>query len=360
VLPELSNQLTEWERGILDRVDDYRDTIFAILGFCSLWFFDASTRERRSYIGVFQGRHLSPVCKKSSSLNTQPQKDVCPDLGVVIRAQTGIVGEVKKNFPSDDRRARKIFDQLNSYDQELTGWPTDNGELQSHELALLVHQTTSWAARRFYSRGVGDGSIKFERPFSIFVFNRSDQRVPYFFFQAVEGEICAIEADLDPYQGVPVPMQALMDLHSRSKLYDGEPPLPYLLDLIWEHVVIPLASENTRFARLRSNQKLEVDVFVDDIVEKLHEGFSFSHWHTQYPDRQPLIPRKEWVLKACRFLVQSKEARWVTEDAELRVFYRKYQDVLGHFVRLQAESEAEKDLQPMFPMFEEGTSGSSN
>jgi len=110
---DLHKLTIEKEKKIKDRIDDYRDTIFAILGFCSLWFFDTSTQSNRPQIRMFQGRHLSPA----SSLN---EDAVCPDLGIVANKQTGIIGEVKKNFPRDgEQRKKDIFKQLKSYDREL-------------------------------------------------------------------------------------------------------------------------------------------------------------------------------------------------------------------------------------------------
>lgn len=352
---ELDGQVQQEEKRIRVKIDDYKDSISAILGFCSLWFFDTTTGQNQPHIRVFQGRRLSLACTYNQSGDPQSQNNVCPDLGIVAREQNGILGEVKKNFPrNDDRRQRKIFDQLRSYDQELMGWPTHSGEIESHSLVLLVHQTTSRAAQDAYGRLAKEDALEFARPFSIVQFNRSDQSQSYFFFQAVQGVVDEIKDGIDLHNGTQVPMQALMEPHAKSKLYDAEPPLAYLSSLIWEHVIVDLASEEPKFARLRSNQKLEINVSIEDIVQKLHEGFSFSHWHKKFKDRQPQVPRKEWVQKACRFLVESKEARWVTENTELLVFYRKYNDIHKHFVALQAESEAGKRLHRMFPGFEAG------
>lgn len=353
MLSDLDKQINGQDKRIQAQIDDYRDTIFSILGFCSLWFFDAATNQNRTYVKVFQGRHLSPVDKDSQITHEQHKKDVCPDLGIVIRDQVGILGEVKKNFPKGhDERGKEIFAQLKAYDQELIGWPTNNERLQSHELVLLVHQTTSRAAQDFYTKDVKEGDLRFDRPFSIVQFNRSDQRVPYFFFQLVEGKIDKIEGSVDLYHGIQVPMKNLLALYSVIKLYDAKPPLAYLLNLIWDHVLTPLASEDPKFERLRINQKLEITVVVEDIIKRLHEGFSFFRWHTQYPNRQPQVPHKEWVQEACQFLVEVKEARWAKDNTELIVFYRKYADVLAHFVHLLAESETKDVLQPKIPGFE--------
>ena len=298
---ELNRLTAEKEKKIKDRIDDYVDTVFAILGFCSLWSFDRETRSNRPEVRTFQGRHLSRAI-------SEPGDDVTPDLGIAIGKQAGIIGEVKKNFPRDgNARKDDIFKQLKTYDQELTGWPTDDEKIAGHEIALLVHQTTYKSACDYYDQIKDDKGTKFARNFAIFLFNRSDQRVPYFFFQICNGKIEEILGNTDIYNGVQVPMTALLSMYSRSKLYDAEPPVPYLTDLIWESVIAQMASEDERYPRLRRNQKIEISISVTEIADKLSEEFSFAHWHTEYPSRQPKTPRIEWVRNACQFMVEAKK-----------------------------------------------------
>jgi hypothetical protein len=348
---EQQNPIEKHEKAIRVEIDDYKDTIFAILGFCSLWFFDRGRRTNRPYTIVFQGRHLVPSYQISSGELTSEPREICPDLGVVVNGNKGILGEVKKNFPprANDDRARRIVDQLKSYDQNLTGWPTNDGKLASHEIVLLVHQTTSKRAQEYFAENLNAGRLGFTRPFAILQFNRSDQRVPYFFFQTVQG-VASHPLDIDLSEGIQVPMEALVNLYSESKLYDAEPPLAYTLHLMWEQVIVRIASENPHFERLHRNQKIEVAVEIDQIVKILHEGFSFwRRWYKDTAENQPHLPKREWVERACQFMVDTGEARWSFERNALIVLYSKHEDILGHFVRLQAESEAKSELQPELP-----------
>jgi len=337
---ELSRLTAEKEKKVRDRIDDYVDTVFAILGFCSLWSFDPVTRSNRPEVRTFQGRHLSRA-------STEQEDDVTPDLGIAIGTRVGIIGEVKKNFPRDgNSRKEDIFKQLKTYDQELIGWPTDDEKITGHEIALLVHQTTYRSACDYYGQVKAEEEAKFTHNFGIFQFNRSDQRVPYFFFQLCDGKIDELLGNTDIYNGVQVPMTALLSMYSRSKLYDAEPPAPYLADLIWESVIAQIASEDERYPRLRRNQKIEVSISVAEIADKLWEGFSFAHWHMEYPSRQPKTPRIEWVRNACQFMVEIKEAVWNKQDYDLVVNYRKLDAPLEHFIHLHAEMEARQTLQP--------------
>lgn len=348
---DFDKQKNECEKIIRVKIDDYFDTIHAILGFCSLWFYDTTTQMSRLNIKVFQGRRLTKINDLANE--EKVKNEICPDFGIVINNDGGILGEVKKNFPKNEENERQktIFDQLKSYDNELDWWPTNNGKLNSHNIVLVVHQSTSRRAQDYYSEKYNSKEIKFTYPFSICQFNRSDQRVPYYFFQLVTGEISNAMGNVDLYNGVQVPMAPLSKLYAKSPLYDAEPPLSYLLNLIWIHVVIPAVSENENFGRIKKNQTIELKLKVNDIIERLHEGFSFVHWHRDNPEHQPHIPKKEWIQKACNFLVKIEKAKWITNGEELTIYFTKaIEDISEYFIKLEAEDQAKEIIQPMFTL----------
>ena len=71
------------------------------------------------------------------------------------------------------------------------------------------------------------------------------------------------------------------------------------------------------------------------IVGVLHQGFSFRILHDNNEERQPKIPKKEWVMRACERLVELNEASWVDSTKKaIKIFFRKYNDVLGYFIEL--------------------------
>ena len=336
-------------------VDDYTDTIHAIIGFVNLYLLDDKTFQPRPQVKGFQGRHLSPLPTEKQTGGPGVEKYVSPDLGIVIEESRGILGEVKKNFPKEDmERGNKIFVQLKGYDQNLIGWPTVSQQVKSHEIVLLVHLKTSAYAKEFYEEHVCQTGAVFERPFSIVEFGRHSQVEEYFLLKTGLGEPTEIGGEKKLKYSVSVPMRVFLHDYAKSKLYDAQPPLPYLAELIWRHVCTPIASEDPKFEHLRKNQKVEVALAIEDIIERLNEGFSFSFWHSQHPERQPRIPRTEWVKQACQFLVESGEAEWVkgSEETELIIFYRKYDDPKEHFNLSHASLEEKKTAEPMLPGFE--------
>jgi hypothetical protein len=325
------------EKQLRDKIDDYLHTIYAIIGFLNFYLYDDSTKSNRPGVIVFQGRKFDPSAASRKQLGDRAPAYVTPDLGAYVPDGCSILGEVKKSFPADRSLWWDDFVQLISYDDELIGWPCASERVPTHDIALLVHQSRAVAVRKYIEERVGN-EIKLIRPFALIQFNRTDERRAYFFFQRVYGRLSDIQLDARLDEGVPVPMDVFLNKYSTIKLYDAEPPLPYMIELIWTHVVLPIASDSPRFLTLAKNQQMEVDVSVTTIVEQLHVGFSFSCWHGRSTARQPQAPAREWVIRACTQLVLAGEAIWLEPSrTTIRVYFRKYEDVLGHFTEMCAQ-----------------------
>lgn len=354
MVKELEERIQERINKIRIEIDDYKDTVFAIIGFVNLYYLDEKSYKPRPNVKRFQGRKLTSVIVDEAE-GREKEIDISPDFGIVINNEKAIVGEVKKNFPKEDKeRAKKIFEQLKNYDSNIKGWPGQTKEIESHELTLLVHLTTSPYAVEYYRNSLPEEGIEFERQLSIIEFTRIEQMQHFFHYKVVLGEVTEIGEDKKLVYGIQVPMSALLKEYARTKIYDGVPPLPYLVNLIWFHVITPLAAEDTKFESLRKNQNLEIAVGVDKIAEQLNEGFSFNHWHKYDRDRQTSVPRIEWVKEACNFLVQTEEAEWAKGSAndKLIVFYRKYEDTEQHFIESYVAIQEKKKETPILPGLE--------
>jgi hypothetical protein len=317
----------------LNKIEDYKTTVHAILGFINFYRFDDATKTFREDVLVFQGRHLDPSPARSTNSEGNTIKYVTPDFGVLLPTNHGVLGEAKKSFPKDATHWMDDFAQLMSYDDDLTGWPSRDGKVQNHDIVLLVEQARAVRVREFFEKN--RSSVKFMRPFVIVEFNRADEGSQFYFFRRCNGTGRLSEPTVDEAlkYGTKVPMEKLVASYSVVLIYDDEPPLPYMIYLIWEHIVIRAASDMPKFELLKRKQKMQIDLKVEKIARDLHEGFSFRTLHGDSNERQPEIPRREWVERACEELVVLKEAEWLDDTKkEIRVFFRKYDDVLTHFV----------------------------
>jgi len=328
------------ERRFDDEIDNYSDSLFAIIGFVNFYRYDDRSRTMRTDVKVFQGRRLTPSPAKAVNGNGQSVEWVTPDLGVLLSTGDGVLGEVKQSFPADQNHWFDTFDQLMSYDDDLTGWPCPGEKVTSHDVVLLLHQSRAVAVRKFYEANK-DGRISFVRPFCMVEYNRSNQSQAYIFFRTVTGTLSDSGVDQRLEVGVQVPMEKLTGTYSAIKIWDSEPPLPYLLAVIWEHVINFKASEDLKYPVLKKRQKIAVEVSVSEIMDELHTRFSFNQLNPVANDRQPRIPKQEWVQKACDKLVSVGHAEWTNRsEGKLKVRFTRLDSVLDHFKEMCAGDPA--------------------
>lgn len=336
------------KKRVLDDIDDYQDSVFAIIGFANFYRFDDATKTMRDDVLVFQGRRFTPSPAKAVNSDGHTVEFVTPDVGILLSTNSGVLAEVKKSFPADEQHWIDDFQQLMAYDDDLTGWPSATGTVPAHDVVLLVHWSRGRAVCKFYEKNQG-GTIRFSRPFCIVEFNRSNERQAYFSFRSATGNLSHADVNAKLENGVQVPMHALTRAYSEIKIYDHEPPLAYMLHLIWEQVINAKASENPKYPALKKRQRIDVEVTVEEVVDELHQKFSFHPLHTQTGERQPKIPKAEWVQRAFDRLVKAGDAEWLDRSkGTLKAKFTRHDDVLAHFVELCAADQNSRGQLPLF------------
>jgi hypothetical protein len=333
---------------IRDDITDYQDSVFAIIGFANFYRFDDRTKTMRSDVVIFQGRRLAPSPAKSVNSDGNPVDFVTPDLGILLPSNSGVLAEVKKSFPANEQYWFDDFEQLMAYDDDLRGWPSDSGTVPTHDVVLLLHQSRARAVSKFYEKHRGK-TIRFQRPFCIVEFNRSNERNAYFFFRKENGDLTEPKINERLDNGVQVPMFALTGTYSEIKIYDSEPPLAYMLHLIWEQVINNKASENPKYPSLRKKQRIDVEVSVEEVVNELCQKFSFHPMQTETGERQPKIPKADWVQRAFDRLVKAGDAEWLDRaKGRLKAKFTRHEDVLAYFVELCAADQENRGQLPLF------------
>lgn len=310
---------------IENKIDNYNQTIIAIVGFMNFYRYDS----KQTPVVLFQGRKLQPSQNKNSEY-------VTPDIGILLPNNLGVLGEVKHSFPRDKNLWSDVITQLLKYDDNLIGWPKEDGIVQNHDVVLLTQQARARAVGNYFREKINIGEISFKRPFIIVEYNLTSERQDYFFFRIEEGALTDEDVNAKLQEGVPVPMIKLLQHCAAVKLYDDMPELPYLMHLIWVYVVLDKASELEQFKNLAKNQKLDVVLTVDEIVDTLRNGYSFRLLNSENSDRQPSIPKKAWVKEACQKFVLWGEAKW-NDDLKSSLTFRchkKYDDTLKHFIQM--------------------------
>ena len=88
----------DYKEKLHNKIDDYKQTIQAMVGFLNFYRYDDESRKMRDNIKIFQGRNLTPSLNKSTNENGDKIDYVTPDLGILLASNNGVLGEVKKVF----------------------------------------------------------------------------------------------------------------------------------------------------------------------------------------------------------------------------------------------------------------------
>lgn len=309
---------------ILAAIDDYENTAFAMLGLANLYRFDDQARSFREHVRFFQGRRFTTSAANRRSSST----DVTPDLAIVMNEDSACVAEVKMSLPGDRSLWGKTIEQLERYDDDLLGWPGSAGRVGTHDVMLVVHQMRIAIVDVIKSK-LDAGDLKFERPFVVLSFIRSDQRDTFFLFRLEFGEPTFTPVRQKLASPVAIPGDVIAVYYGRFKLWDSRPPIPYVMDLIWREVVADRAASDDRFPSLRRNSRLPVELSVAEIAAYLQENFSFDQSlaidaSDAERQRQPSVPRVEWVRAAISAFVDCGQGRWLDEQrARCAIDYQK-------------------------------------
>ncbi len=319
---------------VLEDIDDYKNTAFAMIGLANLYRFDDSAKSFRGDVQFFQGRRFDT----SSRNRRTPSSTVTPDLAILVKGQDAAVAEVKVSLPKDRNLWQRVLEQLERYDDDLTGWPTNNGKVKSHDIVLMFHQMRV-ALVDVLREAIAAGQVRFERPLYGVSFVISTQKDTFLLLRLEMGAPTFDPVRLRLREPVSVPFEVIAVHYGRFKLWDSRPPIPYLMDLIWREVVADRAASDDRFATLRRNSHLPVRLTVNETAEYLQENFAFNQSlgekHSGVEgERQPLIPHSEWVRAAIDTFAATGLGRWVDDKQEqCEIDYRKENLNVEEFAR---------------------------
>ena len=321
-----------------DEIDSYEMSVLAAIGFLNFFRYDDKAKAMSGKSKIWQGRKMKTSSANKISQNT----DVTPDLVIQVDDKNGVLAEVKYSFPMDQAHWMDDFNQLKSYDDDLLNWETTNKKIANHEIVLLPEQSRAVAVRKFYEKLSEKGNF-IDKNFAIVEFNRADQGKAFLFFRLQYGDLkSSSELNSRLQDGVKVPIEKLFLSYSKCKIYDSKPPMPYLLNLIWEAVVIAKASGDPKFSHLRRNGTIKVDVTLEEIKEELTQSYSFRPINSDNNLHSDIS--MSWIREAMEILVSAELAEWKDADhSGATVSFKKYERAIDAFKQICAEHQKATD-----------------
>lgn len=313
-------------------VDSYKDTVSAILAFVHEMIWDEARRQAR----------LDTIHEHGSPQSWNSGADpVTPDLAFVCPQEFAVIGEAKMSLGGHGDRGR-LRDQLAKYDRVMQAWLSpEPPRAPLGGVVLLTHQSRKVDAEEYLVGELEANRYQPRCPIAIVAYNRNDQSSVHYALERSWGGLVPPSKDQKLRRVVNVKLEHLLMAYGGVKFYDADPPMPYLLQVIWDGVLPPRIPENSYTAsRQRATrgrrQMVQLNVDLDEVCEALRNGFSLRLLNQNLPE----CPRKALVRQAMDKLTAWKLAERRRGDS-YSINYRKLnRGAFEYFLRKCAASQS--------------------
>jgi hypothetical protein len=301
--------LDEIKSSLRDATDDYEQTVIALLALSQHLKYEHSANS-------WFGRKF----KTSEKNRVSPNTDITPDLTTQINKNYGIITEARKNFARAEDYDDKIT-QIKKYDDELKGWETQDGLIQNNDLVILTHLLEVRGIEDHLKERLSEFTGK--RKIIILGFIRDNEKDVSVVIRREGSETFSEGVGEKLRRGVAIKYEHLLNFGlSTIKFYDANPPLPYLLEIIWDNILSEKPTEEEY--RTNGKKKIEIITNVDEIVTEL-KRFAPE----QNGDRLPEIPKRSWVETALEKLVEIKLAKKIRKEDRHGTYKISFRRKLG-------------------------------
>lgn len=316
-------EIEEAVKKILEKVDNYNQTLEALVGFSHVLRWNDEKEEFKPNSYSFIARRMTT----SDENRISPEIEVTPDLIVQLDENYGIISEVKKSFPKDKELWITKFVQIQKYDDELTGWKTSTEKITNFDITLLTHYKIKVDISDYLIEKVSNETLVFNRKFSAVAFHRTQEANVFLNFEKFYGNLSDPVINERLRRIIGIPLNKIIPL-SNIKFYDDKPELSYTMEILWNKIFsqYPKMEE---FMESGGIKIINIEVNIDELTQKLREQF------TDYfggDPRQPELPKTRWVREALEMLEKLNYAKKSdNNDKEYTVKYKSIKNTLRRF-----------------------------
>jgi len=135
---------------------------------------------------------------------------------------------------------------------------------------------------------------------------------------------------------VQIPLEKILPLY-HEKFYDAKPPVPLMMEVLWTNIFNQIPDEEAFMEAGRKALKIKVNI--SDMTIKLRDQFSFE----RIDDRQPEIPKTEWVKEAMEsFILIGYAQKCIDSQDSYWVKYTRRKNILEYFAKKLVSSKNKK------------------
>jgi hypothetical protein len=295
-----------------------------VLAFVNECRWDPKLRKLRTEVKSEIGRRMTT----SSSNRVSPNNKITPDCVIEIAKLHGIIAEVKLGLPRNEQVWDQDIEQLQKYDDDLAGWWTSLDErIQSHDVVALIPLSRAVKFADRLDDGIKEGKWIFGRKLAVVGFFKTSGAKDFLSLKKERGSMSVSSLDDRLRESVQIDIGLIISKYNDRKFVDHMPPLPYLLQIIWDHIFTGYAADSSPDG---PSIQHGLTVSLSKVTRDLQDYYGSS----SSGPRSPEIPRSVWVKKALDALVSFKMAA-KKESGIYEINYRRTKgDTLKKFGKL--------------------------
>lgn len=272
----------------------------------------------------------------SAENRISPNTDVTPDCVVQANDEGGFIAEAKLSLPKDEVRWDSVLTQLKKYDDDLSGWWTPTEHIESHDIIALIPLSRAVRFADRLDEALQAKNLQFDRAVSVVGFFKQTGATKNFLsLKRERGKISDESLDQRLRDVRSVDFAHIIREHGDRKFVEHMPPMPYLLQIIWDNLFLKYAAD---VPKDESKGWRPLTVSISKVTADLQENYGFRSSGA----RSPQIPQPSFVRKALDALVEFRMAEPKAEGEYLVKYKRSRKDTLEKFGRLCFESKEKK------------------
>ncbi len=309
-------------RAVRDKINDYEQTVSALLAFSAFVVHDSKSQRSNSDFGFGRRMTTSPSNLKS------PSNNIYPDLVAQKSKKYGIVAEAKKTLEQDQSNWTDHIEQLRKYDDDLEGWWTEDEKIKNSDVVMLIHQSRGRPFVRLIESKKNNDPDAVGPNTCVVEFNESPETAPYYFFRLEFGDVYDSELKKSLNDGISVPLEKVKISFSNIQYYDAKPPMSLLLTRLWTDVFPSRMDEGEYDEQIKS---IKIKVNVSNVTDELQKAFGSKA--LSQDNRSGEFPSQRWIREAFDKLVSYKLASPGTANGDYTIFFKSFRnDVLNRFI----------------------------
>ena len=308
---------------IREGISDYRITIKVLQSFASLITWDTKSDRQVPGSNFAIGRKMDTSIKNK----IHPNNNVTPDLVVQSSPNLGYIVEAKSGLPKNQHNWLDYVRQLQKYDDGLIGWWTNDENLPTSCIVLLLDITRSGIFKAYLNNLIQSGQVFFDRPISIVEFTRTPQVKEFWFLRKHWGDIKdnSLSTTLDTGVSIPIEDVVANPVYGKLKFYDAKPPfIEHTMEELWQNIF------NERKQEVEYDESLRawpLRVNVNELTKELQKLYGSKGKNK----REVAFPLNEWIREALDSFVYLKLAQ-KEEDGNYDILFRLIkEDLISYF-----------------------------